>query len=71
MTTQRQTVAEHLRKLIAQAERRGTSRNAIAVAAGVSARHLQSIAEGDVTPRIDTAQRIAEAIGHRLQLVRA
>lgn len=61
-------IAEQLRQAIAKAEAGGMSRYAIAKAAGVSERHLKGIAEGETTPRLDTAAKIAEAIGARITL---
>jgi len=66
--TQRKPIAQQLRDAIARAERRGLTRYRIAKTAGLSERHVKSIAEGDTTPRIDTAERIADAIGARLRL---
>jgi DNA-binding phage protein len=49
--------------MIAQAERKGASRYAIAKAAGMKVAQLGRIADGENTPRIDTCERILAAIG--------
>jgi DNA-binding phage protein len=59
-------IAEQLRRAIKDAERRGMSRYAIAKAAGIGTTQLKLIAEGNNVPRIDTAEKIASAIGMRL-----
>ena len=49
------TVLKQLRKSIAQADRRGMSRYAIAT--------------GETVPTVRTAERIAHTIGYRLELI--
>jgi transcriptional regulator with XRE-family HTH domain len=68
MSKRQVNVAEQLRKAIALAERKGQSRYAIAKAAGIRYSMLVRIAEGENLPRIDTAEKLASAIGRRLTL---
>jgi len=62
--------ADRLRTAIRQAERRGVTRYQIAKASGVSEAQLSRIMSGDVSPRLDTADAIAKAIGVRITLVK-
>ena len=65
----RKTIAERLRSSIAQAEKRGMSRYAIAKAAQIRYGQLCRIADGENLPRLDTAEKIATALSLRLDLV--
>ncbi|MCC6421592.1 MAG: helix-turn-helix transcriptional regulator [Gemmataceae bacterium] len=69
MSKRKTSVAVELRKAIRAAERRGQTQYAIAKAAGVSPSVLARIARGENLPRLDTAERIAAAIGQRLTLL--
>lgn len=62
-------IAGELRRAVANAEKRGQSRYAIAKSAGVSYSVMTRIAIGENLPRLDTAEKIAEAIGNRLHLI--
>ena len=62
-------IGEQLRRAIAQAEKAGKSRYAIAQAAGLTDSQVKRIAEATITPRIDTAATLADAIGYRLALI--
>jgi DNA-binding phage protein len=70
----RQTAVEgtllSLRKAVARAELAGISRTSIADAAGVNRGQLSRLMAGGHVPRLDTADAIARAIGHRLALVK-
>jgi len=70
MPTQHQTVAEHLRKLIAQAERQGESRRSIAERCGVHVGQLTRFMASERTPQLHTAERIADGLGYSLILKR-
>ena len=66
MARKRPDPAADLRKLIAQAERQGITRYRIAQDSGLSESVVARIAHGETMPRLDTAAKIAEAIGHRV-----
>jgi transcriptional regulator with XRE-family HTH domain len=59
---------QQLQKAIALAQRRGMTRYAIAKSAGMKQAQLSRIADGENVPRLDTAERIAKAIGASLIL---
>ena len=63
-----QSIADQLRRAIARAEKRGMTRYAIAKASGVTERNVGRIADGDVTPRLDTAEKITKALGGKLRI---
>jgi DNA-binding phage protein len=63
-----QDVAAELRRAIARSEKHGMTRYAIAKAAKMPRSQLTRVATGETLPRIDTAERIATAIGCRLVL---
>ena len=62
-------IAGDLRKAIAQAEKRGMTRYAIAKAAKMPRSQLTRIAKGETVPKVDTAERIALVIGCRMAIV--
>jgi DNA-binding phage protein len=62
-------IAEQLRRDIKDAERRGMSRYAIAKAAGLGESHLHRIANGEGVPTLDTAEKVAHAIGLKLTIL--
>jgi DNA-binding phage protein len=63
------SVADELRRAIAQAERRGMTKYAIAKAAKMPRSQMTRIASGENVPKLDTAERVAQVIGYRLALV--
>ena len=63
------SVADDLRKAIAQAERRGVTRYQIAKAADMPQSQVKRVAEGESIPTLDTAERMLKAIGCRLTIV--
>jgi DNA-binding phage protein len=63
------SIVAKLRKAIATAERRGVSRYRIAKLAGIVQSQVHRIADGERVPTLDTAARIAAAIGYRLALL--
>ena len=63
------SIAGDLRKAIAQAEKRGMTRYAIAKAAKMPRSQLTRIATGETVPKVDTAERIALVIGCRMAIV--
>jgi len=69
MSKRIKSVADDLRKAIARAERRGVTRYAIAKLAEMPRSQLTRIATGETVPRLDTAARIAKAIGCGLIIV--
>lgn len=65
----RKTIAERLRSAIAQAEKRGQTRYAIAKAAGITPIMLARIADGERGMKLETAEKIAEALEMPLTLL--
>lgn len=61
-------IAEQLRAAIAKAEKRGVTRYQIAQASGVAQSTLSQFVHGKGHLRIESAERVAEAIGKRLML---
>ncbi len=61
-------IADELRKLIAQAERKGISRYRLARLSGVSEGQLSRLMSNETAPRLDTAAKIAKALGYRVTL---
>ena len=64
------SIVEQLRKAIAQAERAGMTRYQIAKAVKMPQSQIGRIASGENVPRLDTAAKVAAAIGYNLALVR-
>ncbi len=62
-------IVAELRRAIAEAEKLGTSRAMMAAAAGMPRAMIYRIADGETLPRIDTAERLANAMGLQLRLV--
>lgn len=62
-------IVEQVRRAIAQAEKRGMTRGAIAKAARMPRSQMGRIASGENAPRLDTAEKILRAIGMRLTIV--
>lgn len=60
---------EKLAAAIARAERRGVTRYALSRDSGVNRQAVTNIANGDTVPRMDTAEKLAEALGYRIELV--
>ncbi len=65
----KQTIVEQLRAAIRKAEKRGITRYRIAMDAGIHQSQLTRLMDGDVSPRLDTAAKIMEAIGGKLAIV--
>ena len=63
------SIAEQLRTEIARAEKRGMSRYQIAKKAGITPIMLARIADGERGMKIETAEKIAGALGFRLHLL--
>ena len=61
-------IADQLRQAIRAAEARGLTQYAIAKAAGIDRSQLTRLFKSTVAPRLDTAERIADACGMRLKL---
>ena len=62
MPKKQKTLSDQLRQAIRKAEERGITQYRIAADSGVSTGQLSRLMAGRVSPRLDTAQRIAEAI---------
>ena len=69
MTKRTNGIVDDLRKAIAQAELRGVTRYQIAKRAAMPQSQVGRIASGETVPKLDTAERIARAIGCRLAIV--
>ena len=63
-------IVDDLRRAIAQAEKRGKTRYQIAQDTGLSQAMLSRFMAGENVPKMDTAERIASAIGRRLVLTK-
>ena len=70
MAKRQKSIADELRRAIAKAERAGLTRYAIAKQTGLSQGMLSRFVAGANTPKLDTAERIATAIGLRLTLTK-
>lgn len=70
MSNRRVSAAEHLRRAIRAAGRRGMTHYQIAKAAKMPQSQLSRIASGETVPKLDTAERIAAAIGLKLILAK-
>ena len=62
-------LVEQLRQTIRRAEKRGVSRYRIARLSGVSEGQLSRLMHGSVVPRLDSAERIARAIGCKIVIL--
>lgn len=69
MSNRSKNIVEELRRAIAQAEKRGVTRYQIAKLTGMPQSHVGRIATGETVPKLDTAERIAKAIGLRLAII--
>lgn len=69
MSKRSKSIVDDLRRAIAQAERRGMTKYAIAKAAKMPRSQMTRIASGENVPKLDTAERVAQVIGYRLALV--
>jgi transcriptional regulator with XRE-family HTH domain len=65
----RTTIAADLRRAIKAAGRRGLTRYRIAKITGLSQGQLSRFVAGEIVPKLDTAEKIAAALGKRLTLV--
>lgn len=62
-------LVEQLKQAIRRAESRGVSRYQIAKLSGVAQGQLSRLMHGTVAPRLDSAERIANAIGCKIVIV--
>jgi len=69
MSKRTKSIADELRQVIAEAEKRGMTRYAIAKAAKMPRSQMTRIASGENIPKLDTAERIVGVIGYKLALV--
>ena len=69
MAKRRLSIADQLRRAIHRAERRGITRYRISQRSGISQAQLSRLMSRQVAPRIDTAERIAQALGYRIMLL--
>lgn len=71
MAKRKRSIDEELRHAIRSAEKRGITRYRIAQISGVSAGQLSRLMSGEVTPRLATAEKIADAIGYTITIAKA
>jgi transcriptional regulator with XRE-family HTH domain len=71
MTIKGKSIAGRLRAAIRQAERGGLTRYRLAQLSGVAESQISRIARGIIDPKLGTCERIAAAIGYRLDLTPA
>jgi transcriptional regulator with XRE-family HTH domain len=69
MPTKPKTVQRQLIDAMRRAERRGLTRYKIACKTGISQATLSHIIHGKAIPRLDRAEKIAEAMGCRIALI--
>ena len=69
MSKKQVSAVEQFRRAIRQAERRGVTRYQISKATGMPQSQIGRIASGENVPKLDTAERVAAAIGYRLTIV--
>ena len=65
------TLVERLKQEIGRAERHGVSRYRIARLSGVSEGQLSRLMHGSVAHRLDSAERIAFALGRKIVILPA
>jgi transcriptional regulator with XRE-family HTH domain len=63
------SLVEQLRQAIHRAEKRGVSRYQIAKLSGVSEGQLSRLMHGSVSPRLDSADSIARALGCKIVIL--
>jgi transcriptional regulator with XRE-family HTH domain len=68
MSKRQVSIAEQLQREIAKAERRGVTQYQIAKLASMPQSQVSRVASGENVPKLDTAERIASAIGCRLTI---
>jgi transcriptional regulator with XRE-family HTH domain len=68
MSKNKSSIVEQLRKAIARAERAGMTRYQISKVTGMPQSQVGRIASGETVPKLDTAERIAQAIGCKLAI---
>jgi DNA-binding phage protein len=68
MSQRRTSIVADLREAIRQAEQRGMTRGRIAMIAGIPRSQMTRVASGENTPRLDTAEKIARALGLSMRL---
>ena len=69
MVNKTKSIIEQLRAAIQKAEKGGDTMYRIAQRAGIERAQLTRLMKGTVAPRIDTTERIAEAIGFHVVLM--
>ena len=69
MSKRQVSIGVALRAAIQAAKRQGVTRAAIAKRTGMPRSQVTRIATGESVPLLDTAERVAKAIGYRLALV--
>ena len=69
MSKQAKGIVDELRRAIGRAERQGMTLYRIAKAARMPQSQVGRVASGETVPRLDTAERIAKAIGCKLAIV--
>lgn len=70
MPRRQSRIDEQLRQAIQKARRGGMTWAALSAQTGMSISHARSVASGQTIPRLDTAERIAAAVGVKLRIDR-
>jgi predicted transcriptional regulator len=68
MSSRPSGIVQDLRRAIAKAEKRGVTQYRIAKLAGMPQSMVARIAGGKAVPKLDTAERVAKAIGCTLAI---
>ena len=69
MSKRAKGIADELRRAIGRAHRRGVTKYRIAKATGLPQSTVGRVASGETVPNLETAERIAKAIGCRLAVI--
>ena len=67
--TRHKPILDQLRAAIREAERRGVTQYRLAAEAGIDRAQILRLMNGEVDPRLATAEKMAAAAGYRLPLI--
>ena len=68
MAKKPKSIVDELRAAIQRAETKGVTRGRIATIAGIPRSQMTRVASGENMPRLDTAEKIARALGLSFRL---
>ena len=71
MSKRKRTFLDELIAAIRKAERGGLTRYRLSMLTGINQATLSHLIRGRATPRVDTAERIAAALGYRITLTKS